>query len=101
VGEAKSYYLKRPYYVSSGYNFSILKKYLEKSSNNREFIAALKADRIDYIIFNAREFHRLQKGYHRLTGEEFNRGLDFLKSLMPVFQDEGVFVFAINSPPPV
>ena len=97
VGEAKSYYLKRPYYVSSGYDFSILKKYLEKSSNNREFIAALRADRIDYIIFNAREFHRLQKGYHRLTGEEFNRGLDFLKSMMPVFRDEGVFVFAINS----
>jgi hypothetical protein len=101
VGEAKSYYLKRPYYVSSCYDFSILKKYLEKSSNNREFIAALKADGIDYIIFNAREFHRQQKGYHRLTGEELNRGLDFLKGLNPVFREEGVFVFAINSPPPV
>lgn len=101
VGEAKNYYLKRPYDVSSGYDFSILKKYLEKSSDVNQFIRALKADGIDFIIFNPREFHRLQQGYHRLTGEEFNRSLDFLQRLKPVFQEEGVFVFAINSPPPV
>jgi hypothetical protein len=101
VGEAKSYYLKRPYYVSSGYDFSILKKYLEKSSNVNEFITALKADGIDFIIFNRWEFRRLQQDYNRLTREEFNQSLDFLQRLKAVFQEEGVFVFAINSPPPV
>jgi hypothetical protein len=95
VGEAKSYYLKRPYYVSSGYDFSILKKYLEKSSNVNDFITALKADGIDFIIFNPGEFHRLQQGYNRLTREELNRSLDFLQQLKPVFHEEGVFVFGL------
>lgn len=104
VGEAKSYYLERPYYVSSGYDFSILKKYLEKSSNFNDFISALKADGIDFIIFNRWEFRRLQQSYNRLTPEEFIRSLDFLQRLKKVFpeeEEEEVFVFAINSPPPV
>jgi hypothetical protein len=101
VGEAKSYYLKRPYYVSSAYDFSILKKYLEKSSGFNDFITALKADGIDIIIFNSGQFHRQQQAYKRLTPGEFNRSLNFLKRLKPVFQEEGIFVFVINSPPPV
>ncbi|UCH93288.1 MAG: hypothetical protein JSV88_23830 [Candidatus Aminicenantes bacterium] len=97
VGEAKSYYLKRPYRVSSGYDFSILKKYLETSVTHPQFIAALRADGIDYIIFNNREFHRLQRDYHRLTPEEFTKALDFLKRLPPIFREEepGVFVFKV------
>jgi hypothetical protein len=95
VGEARSYYLKRPYYVSSGYDFSILKKYLERSKTPLEFLAALKADGIDYIIFNRSEFQRLQMGYHRLSEEEYHRSLDFLKRLPSIFQEEGVFVFRL------
>jgi hypothetical protein len=101
VGEAKSYYLKRPYDVSSGYDFSILKRYLGKSSNVNKFITTLKADGIDFIIFNPGEFYRLQRGYNRLTQEEFIQSLDFFQRLKPVFQEDGIFVFAINSPPPV
>lgn len=101
VGETKSFYLKRPYDVSSGYDFSILKKYLEKGSNVTEFISALQADGIDYIIFNPGEFYRLQTDYHRLTQEEYNRSLGFLKRLRWVFKEDGIYVFAIDSPPPV
>jgi hypothetical protein len=97
VGEAKNYYLKRPYRVASGYDYSILKKYLEKSRTAEEFAAAIKADGIEYIIINVFEFNHLQKSYKRLTEEEHKKALTFLKILPRVFRQEkdGVYVLRI------
>jgi hypothetical protein len=97
VGEAKNYYLKHPYCVASGYDYSILKKYLEKSRTVEEFIAAVKADGFRYIILNLFEFNHLQKSYRRLTEEEHKRALAFLNVLPRVFREEkqGVYVLRI------
>jgi hypothetical protein len=97
VGEAKSYYLKHPYSVASGYDYSILKKYLEKSRTVEEFIAAVKADGFEYIILNLFEFNRLQRDYKRLTEVEHKKALAFLNVLPRVFREEkdGVYVLRI------
>jgi hypothetical protein len=97
VGEARGYYLQRPYTVSSGYDYSILRKYLEKSEDAGAFIKALKAEGIEYIIFNAPEFNRLQTDYQRLTEGEHKRALEYLKRLTPVFQDKdgGIYVLRV------
>lgn len=97
VGEARSYYLKRPYYVSSGIDYSMLKKYLSAGPAFRDFIAALKQDKIRYIIYNAKEFNRLLGGYRCLTPEEAARSGDYLNRLKPVFKDRNgeLYVFEI------
>lgn len=97
VGEARNYYLKRPYYVSSGIDYSILKKYLSAGPAFQDFIAALKKDQIRYIIYNAKEFNRLLEGYQCLTQEEAARSGDFLNRLNPVFKDRNgeLYVFEI------
>ena len=97
VGEARNYYLKRPYSVSSGADYSILKKYLSVSHTYDDFIAALKQDNIHYIIYNSREFDRLQKDYNRLTKEEMIKYSDFLNDLKQksVFKERPLYVFKI------
>lgn len=97
IGEARNYYLKRPYYVSSGIDYSMLKKYLSAGPLYQDFIAALKQDKIAYIIYNAGEFQRLQKNYHCLTEEEAARAADFLNRLTQVFKDPKgeLYVFQI------
>jgi len=97
VGEARSYYLKRPYYVSSGIDYSMLKKYLSAGPAFRDFLAALKQDKIRYIIYNAKEFNRLLGGYRCLTPEEAARSGDYLNRLKPVFKDRNgeLYVFEI------
>ncbi|MDQ1351615.1 MAG: hypothetical protein QG657_1920 [Acidobacteriota bacterium] len=97
VGEARNYYLKRPYYVSSSLDYSILKKYLSAGPGFQDFIAALKQDKIRCIIYNAKEFERLQKVYQCLAEEEMTRSVDFLNHLNPVFTDRNgeLYVFEI------
>ncbi|NIM14057.1 MAG: hypothetical protein GTO45_18600 [Candidatus Aminicenantes bacterium] len=97
VGEARNYYLKLPYRVSSGIDYSILKKYLNQSQNVDTFVTALKDDGIDYIIFNLNEFNRLQGQYHRLDESEWRKWASYLKHLQSkvVFHQKGVFVFKL------
>lgn len=98
VGEAAGYYLKRPYRISSGYDYSILRKYLDAASHQGDFNAALKQDGIGYIIFNRFEFRRLQKGYRRLSEADHQKALGFLEYLIPVFKDEsnGLYIFQVH-----
>jgi hypothetical protein len=88
VGEGRSYYLKRPYRVASGYDYCILRKYLGKSSDMNGFLRALQTDGIGYIIFNRLEFQRLQEQYHRMPEAELKRTIQYLNALEPVFQVE-------------
>lgn len=95
VGEARSFYLKRPYQVGSGYDYSILRKYIEKSMTREQFIQALREDRIDYMILNIREYKRLQEGYKNLGEGQFKRSLQWLSEMQPIFHEQGVFVYRI------
>jgi hypothetical protein len=98
VGEARNYYLKLPYRVSSGIDYSILKTYLNRSDNADAFVGALKDDGIDYIIFNSIEFNRLQGQYRRLDESEWGKWGFYLKHLQAqvVFHQRGVFVFKLS-----
>ncbi|UCH96100.1 MAG: hypothetical protein JSV88_04400 [Candidatus Aminicenantes bacterium] len=102
VGEARNYYLKRPYLVSSGIDYSILKKYLNQSKDAESFIAALRNDKIDYIIFDLGEFNRLQREYRRLDETEWKKMASYLRDLQSriVFQqDDRIFVFKVTGDP--
>jgi hypothetical protein len=100
VGEARNYYLKRPYLVASGINYSILKKYLTQSESAEEFLEALRNDKIDYIILNLGEFNRLQREYHRLDEKQWRKMALYLRLLQSkiVFQQKGIFVFKVMDP---
>lgn len=97
VGECRNYYLKRPYDVSSSMDYCILKKYLPAGSSFRDFIDALKKDRIDYIIYNSSEFRRLQDGYNRLTPGEAAACVSYFNRLQPVYKDQSgvLYVYRI------
>jgi hypothetical protein len=97
VGEARNYYLKRPYLVASSMDYSILKKYLEQSENAEAFLRTLRNDKIDYIIINLGEFNRLQRQYHRLDEYQWNKITLYLRHLQSklVFQQKGIFVFKL------
>jgi hypothetical protein len=101
VGEARNYYLKRPYLTASGIDYSILKKYLTQSESAEEFLDALRNDKIDYIILNLGEFNRLQREYHRLDENQWRKMALYLRLLQSkiVFQQKGIFVFKVMGPP--
>jgi len=95
VGESRNFYLKRPYMVSSPYDRSLLNKYLVLNATVDRFRQALRSDGFSYIIYNEKEFGRLQKRYKRLGGAEYQKFERFMGSLVPVFSRDGVSVFRI------
>jgi|GEM_PF-756623 len=98
VGEARNFYLKKPYRVSSALDYSILKKYLDRSENAGDFKKVLQKDEIDYIIFNLAEFNRLQKEYHNLNLAEWRKFVNYLQDMQRdlAFQENGIFVFKLT-----
>lgn len=98
VGEARNYYLKRPYLAASGIDYSIVKKYLKQSGSAGEFLGALRNDKIDYIILNLEEFNRLHREYHRLDENQWRKMALYLRHLQAkiVFQQKGIFVFKVT-----
>ena len=96
AGEARSYYLKRPYQVSSAMDYCILKKYLEPSLTSGEFIKAMQKEGFSYLVVNFSELQRLQKNYAILTVGELDKLLYFLSSLAPVFRSGSVCLYKIT-----
>jgi hypothetical protein len=96
AGEARNYYLKRPYQLSSALDYCILKKYLVGSSETAEFVAAIKKDGFSYLLVNFSELQRLQKSYENLTAAEENKLLNFLRSLAPVFSHGSTCLYEVN-----
>ncbi len=86
VGEARNYYLKRPYQLSSALDHCIAKKYLSASRDAREFIAAVRRDGFSLLAVSFSELERLQERYAILTAGEKEKLLSFLRSLTPVFR---------------
>ncbi len=95
VGESRSYYLKRPYMVASPYDYSILHKFIVISDNGEEFRENLKSDGYSFMIFNKKEFDRLQKDYKRLGDSEIEKFNRFIESLIPIYSKNDLFVFRI------
>ena len=96
AGEARNYYLKRPYQISSALDYCILKKYLEKSRTAGEFVAAIKKEGFSYLLINFSELQRLQKNYVNLTATEEEILFMFMRSLAPVFRQGSVCLYKIG-----
>ncbi len=95
VGEARSFYLKRPYSVSSAIDYSILKPYLDESKDSKEFFKKIKRDGYDFIFISLGEFQRLQKQYNRLNKEEYKKFLSFFSVMKPVFHRGMFFIYKL------
>ncbi len=96
AGEARNYYLERPYQVSSAMDYCILKKYLEESRTSDEFTAAIKKTGYSYLLVNMSELQRLQKHYSILNETERETLLHFLQPLMPVFRSGSTCLYKIS-----
>lgn len=97
AGEARNYYLKRPYQVSSAMDYCILKKYLEQSRTPAEFVAAIKKDDFSYMVINFSELQRLQKGYANLSAAEEDKLFLFMRSMVPLFRQGSICLYKINN----
>lgn len=95
AGDARSYYLKRPYQVSSAHDYCIFKKYINKSQNTFDFLKSIQNDGFNYIVFNQSEFLRLQS-YNRLTIEENKKLIQFFQSIKPSMQEGPLFVYKLT-----
>jgi hypothetical protein len=96
IGEARNYYLKRPYHAASPYDYPVLKSYLNANRTVEQCIASLKKDGIGYIVYNEKEFARLQDNYKQMSVLELSKFNDFIHRLRPLFNRQGVYVFGID-----
>jgi len=94
AGEGRGFYLKRPYTISIAQDYSIFKKYLELSDTKEQFFKNIKSDGFAYIIFNLKEFKRLQN-YRRLNKKDENKLFDFLKNTKPFKQEKFLLIYKL------
>jgi hypothetical protein len=95
AGEARSYYLKRPYQVSSAMDYCILKKYLGQSLTSGDFVMAMQKEGFSYLVVNFSELRRLQENYAILSAVERDKLLYFLSSMAPAFRRGSVCLYKI------
>jgi hypothetical protein len=96
AGEARNYYLKRPYRVSSAMDYCLLKKYLPRSRTSGEFVAAMRKDGFRYLVVNWAELQRLQEDYAILTASEKETLRYFLRPLEPLFRHGSTCLYRIG-----
>ena len=95
AGEARNFYLKRPYRLSTALDYCILKKYLLGSEDAGAFVAAMRKDGFSYLVVSFSELARLQKGYANLSAAEMEKLLMFLQTLAPLFRHGSVCLYGI------
>ncbi len=93
AGEARNFYLKRPYQVSSAMDYGILKKYLPRARDAKAFVVAIKNDGFSYLVVNFFELERLQKGYANFSAAEGRKLAEFFRVLVPVFRQGALCVY--------
>jgi hypothetical protein len=98
AGEARNYYLKRPYQVSSALDHGILKKYLSPSRTADEFFAAVGKAGFSYLLVNFSEQARMQGTYAQLSAEEYEKVTAFLRLRQPVFRAGPVCLYEVAPP---
>ena len=97
VGEARNFYLQRPYRLSSALDYCILNRYLASSLDSNEFFAAIRKDGFSYLLVNFFELERLQAKYANMATAEKNKLSGFLRTLKPVFNRGAVYLYEIQS----
>jgi hypothetical protein len=95
AGEARNFYLRRPYRLSSALDYCVLNPYLGRSRNAGEFIAAIKKDGFSYLLVNFNELERLQAEYGNMDAAAYLKLLGFLRSLTPVFRSGSVCLYQV------
>jgi len=95
VGEARNFYLHRPYSLASALDYGILKTVLAGNPGRDEFFARLKRDGYSHVIFNMDEFARLQSLYHNLDAAEAIQAVAYFRGLTPLALRNRVALFAI------
>ena len=95
AGEARNFYLKRPYQLSSALDYCLLKKYLAASRDAGGFVAAMKRDGFSYLVVSFGELERLQKSYAILGADEMEKLLGFLRALEPLFRHGSVCLYRV------
>lgn len=96
AGEARNFYLKRPYRLSTALDHCILKKYLLTSEDAGTFVTAMKKDGFSHLLVNFSELERLQKGYAILSAAEMEKLLLFLRTLQPLFRHGSVCLYRLG-----
>jgi hypothetical protein len=96
VGEARNFYLKRPYRLSSAHDRCIVKKYLGAAGDANSFIAAVRADGFSYLLVSFSELERLQAAYGILTAAEKEKLLLFLRAMTPEFRQGALAVYGTD-----
>ncbi len=95
VGEARNFYLQRPYLLSSALDYCILHRYLASSRDSNEFFAAIRKDGFSYLLVNFFELERLQAKYANMAAGEEKKLKDFLRARAPVFSRGPVNLYEI------
>ncbi len=95
VGEARNFYFKRTYAVSSAIDYSLLKPYLNRSQTPEEFFKNIKNDGFSYIFLSLGEFIRLQKEYKRLNKKEMKKFNYFFSTRKPIFKNKMYFIYKL------
>ncbi len=83
VGEARNYYLKRPYALSSALDRSVILPYLEHSTSATDFLARVKAAGFTHLLVNTSELSRLRMNYDNLDPWQESRFLEYCQQWKP------------------
>ncbi len=93
AGEARNYYLHRPYQLSSALDYCLVNRYLASSRDAGEFVSSVRRDGYSFLLVNLHELRRLQRSYANLTAVEERKLLDFLGSMKPVFSRGAILLY--------
>ncbi len=96
VGEARGFYLKRPFVVSSAYDRPLVRRYLGTAHDAGSFAAAVRADGFSFLLVNFSEVERLQAAYSLLTSAEREKLLRFLGAMTPEFRQGPLGVYRLD-----
>lgn len=96
IGEARGYYLKRPFVISSAYDRPLVRRYLGATRDAGSFVAAVRADGFSFLLVNFSEVERLQAAYSLLTSAEREKLLRFLGAMTPDFRQGPLAVYRLN-----
>ncbi len=101
VGEARGYYMKRPYTISSALDYSCVREYVNKSLSGDEFFKLLREDNYRFLLVSVPELLRLTKEYKVLKSSEVKKLFSFLRNKRPAFTVGKILIYSVDYNPDV
>ncbi len=101
VGEARGFYMKKPYMISTALDYSCIKYYLGKSKNGDQFFKILSKDGYSFLIVSIPELLRLGKKYKILEVDEIKKLFNFLRYRRPVFTVNETLIYSVKYNPKI